>query len=320
MEKHHLEYRALGKTNLRCSILGFGTSKLTSVSSKLSRRQAIRLILVAADNGINFVDTADSYGQGDSEIVLGEAIKGKRGDFIVASKVGYRFDHIGKLIAMAKPFLKPVLRPFRRARSVIATIRTGAGATSLLQQDFSPAYLERAINDSLRRLGTDYLDILYLHDIPLMAARADAVFEALNRIQSAGKVRYIGFSADDRAVLETALNSPTISVIQTAVHSLRPTSLWPTLSTLAEAGIGVVANHIFGSGPALSIEEDPSQGRLLEIARNHGMSLRQTMIGFAAIQPSVCSVLIGTTSPEHLKENVADFMSARRIFGAKPIS
>ena len=126
-------------------------------------------------------------------------------------------------------------------------------AQSLLQQDFSAAYLERAINDSLRRLGTDYLDILYLHDIPLMAVRSDAVFEALDRIQSAGKVRYIGVSADDRAALEAALNFPSISVVQTAVHSLRPTSRWPTLSTLADAGIGVVANHIFGSGPALSI-------------------------------------------------------------------
>ena len=137
MEKHHLEYRALGKTNLCCSVLGFGTSRLTSVFPlKLSRRQAIGLISVAADNGINFVDTADSYGQGDSEIVLGEAIKGKRNAFILASKVGYRFSHIGKFIAMAKPSLKPVLRPFCRARSVIATIRTGAGTESVAARLF----------------------------------------------------------------------------------------------------------------------------------------------------------------------------------------
>ena len=309
-----MEYRTLGETNLLCSILGLGTGRLTSVSSKLSRKQALRVVNVAADLGINFIDTADSYGQGDSEIVVGQAIRGSRDKFIVASKIGYRFAGAGKLMAMMKPLIKPALRQFRHSRSLVATIRRDASAANLLQQDFSPDYLERALNDSLRRLRTDYLDILYLHDVPLAVVKAGAVFEVLNRVHNAGKVRYFGFSANDPAVLETALNKPGIIVVQTAVHPWRSTSVWATLKKLAEARIGVVANHIFASGAMRQDGETTAQQRqLLEVGRRYGMSARQILIGFAAAQPSVCSILIGTTDCGHLRQNVVDLMSARQL-------
>ena len=315
-----MEYRTLGETNLRCSVLGLGTGRLTSASTGLSRKHALRLIHTAADYGINFIDTADSYGQGDSEIVVGEAIHGNRANFLVASKVGYRFARLGKLMVIAKPLLKPVLRRVRRARSLVGRFRENARATNMLQQDFSPEYLELAVNGSLRRLRTDYLDLLYLHDVPLAAAQTAVVFETLNRIHEAGKVRHFGFSASDPAVLELALKQPRIVVVQTAVHPWRPAPLWPTLSKLVGGRIGVVANDIFGGALLRCDEESSPHQRLLEVARRYEMSPRQVLIGFAARRPSVCSVLTGTISCEHLKENIADVLSARRISGEELVS
>jgi len=284
-----------------------------SFSSKLSSQQALRLIRFAGDCGINFIDTADSYGQGDSEIVIGNAIHGNRDKFIVASKIGYRFPHAGRL-HLAKRYFKPILRHFRQARSLVATIRQNAHVTNMIQQDFTPEYLEHAIDNSLRRLQTDYLDILYLHDVPLDIAQSSSVFHALDRVRRAGKVRYFGLSANDHAVLEYALKQSAVDVVQTAVHPGRPEPLWVALSKLAAAHIGVVANHVLDPDALESnSQENAKHRRLLEAGRRYGLNARQLLISFAVSQPSVSSVLIGTTSHEHLKENIADISSARGI-------
>ena len=296
-----MEHRALGDTDLRPSLLGLGTSRLTSVSSGLSRRKALDLVSAATDLGINFIDTADIYGQGDSEVVIGEAIRGRRDRFIVATKAGYRFGKTGGVLMMAKPLLKRALRPFKRVRALVAAARTNAEATNVIAQDFSPPYLAGAIDASLRRLRTDYLDILYLHDLPPMPELPDELRMALERIQQSGKVRHFGIAGVHDESLELVRRDPLFRVAQAEVHPWRPSNLQ---SALLAAGKGVVVNRVFARG------EEQSLG---EFARRHAITPRQAIIGFAARQPFVSSVLTGTTSVEHLRENIASVESTQNL-------
>lgn len=296
-----MEHRTLGDTDLRPSLLGLGTSRLTSVSSGLSRRTALDLVSAAADLGINFIDTADIYGQGDSEVVIGEAIRGRRDHFIVATKAGYRFGRTGGMLKMAKPFLKRVLRPFRHARTWVATVRTNAETTNAIAQDFSPGYLVTAIDASLRRLRTDYLDILYLHEPPALFDLSDELRAAMEQIRRAGKVRHFGIAAAHDESVERVRRDPLLRVAQTEVHPWRPAA---SRSALPAAGKGVVVHRVFAHG---------EEQRLDEFARRHAITPRQAILGYVAQQPFVSSILTGTTDLGHLRENIASVESTRNI-------
>lgn len=296
-----MDYRVIGNTDLTVSALGLGTSRLTSVSTGLSRKQALGLIAAAADQGINFIDTADIYGQGDSETAIGQAIKGMRDRFIVATKVGYRFSEKSGFLVKAMPLLKRALRPFKSARRFAASMRNNAHDTNLITQDFSAAYLVAAVDNSLRRLGMDYVDILYLHDAPAGYETSEGLFDALSLIQRSGKVRYFGISAEHDDALKTACSNPLLRLVQTDLHPSRSRS---TFSSIEDAGRGVVVNKVFSRGQEEAVSA---------FAQRHGVTVRQALLGYALRQPFVASVLTGTTNQEHLSENIASIRMARRL-------
>ncbi|NMN73138.1 aryl-alcohol dehydrogenase-like predicted oxidoreductase [Rhizobium sp. 57MFTsu3.2] len=291
----------MGNTDLNASVLGLGTSRLTSISTGLSRHKAIELVAVAADHGINFIDTADIYGQGDSEAVIGQAIKGVRGRFIVATKVGYRFSEKTGLLVKAMPLLKRALRPFKGARRLAANMRNNAHHANIITQDFSPSYLVAAIDSSLRRLATDYIDILYLHDVPADFETSESLFNALSTIQRSGKVRYFGISAEHDDALTSVCSNPLLLLVQTDLHPSRGRT---TFASIEQAGKAIVVNKVFSGG-----HEDA----ISAFAQRHGVTIRQALLGYALKQPFVASVLTGTTNRNHLIENVSSVKAAKLL-------
>ena len=308
-----MEFRHIPDTDLQCSLVGLGTGTLTSLSSNISQSEARRLIESAADCGINFIDTADVYGQGESERVIGKVLHGRRDKFIVASKAGYHPARFGVLIQRAKPILKTLLRHVNKGRNFAANMRRGLPTRNILRQNFSTSYLEHAIGRSLRRLNTDYLDLFFLHDVPLPALKTGAVFQFLCRLRESGKIRHFGVASSDPAVLEDALKQPGINLAETAIHPGRPPSLWSVLRKLEAAKVGIVANQVFASGQLLKSTGDSIQVRLRIVADRNGLSERQVLLQFATQQPGVFSVLTGTTSVEHLQQNIADLLSAPNL-------
>lgn len=149
-----MEYRRLGVSGLMVSPLCLGTMMF---GGRTSEKDAQKIIRHARDAGINFIDTADAYNKGESERVVGRAIKKNRDDWVLATKV---FNPMGD-------------GPNRR----------GLGAK----------WMAQACDESLKRLGTDYIDVYYFHkddeDTPL-----DESLEAVSRLMDAGKVRYYGIS------------------------------------------------------------------------------------------------------------------------------
>ena len=149
-----MEYRFLGRSGVEVSVLCLGTMMFGGATSA---EEAERIILEAAAQGVNFIDTADVYAEGASERIVGRTIAGTRDDWILASKVG---NPMGE-------------RPNR--------------------QGLSRRWMLQALEGSLRRLGTDYLDLWYLHREDLNTPLEETI-EALASAYRAGKVRYWGFS------------------------------------------------------------------------------------------------------------------------------
>ncbi|MBI4398339.1 MAG: aldo/keto reductase [Candidatus Omnitrophica bacterium] len=155
-------YRTLGRTGLRVSEVGFGSWAIGGTSyGATSDSESLAALQTAFEHGVNFFDTADIYGMGKSEELIAKLIKGRRPEFVVATKGGWDYS-------------------------------AGAG-----KQNYDPSYIRTAIEASLRRLGTDYIDLYQLHNPPddlLENQNYKPLIGMLRAEQQKGKIRFIGIS------------------------------------------------------------------------------------------------------------------------------
>ncbi len=150
--------------------------------------ESIRAIRRALDLGVTLFDTADVYGCGHSERVLGRALAGRRDDVVISTKVGNVFDE---------------------------QTRTGGGS------DLSPEYLRRACDASLRRLGTDRIDVYLIHDGFRSPQDVPAVLDVLEELVDSGKVRWYGSSVSDPAIVRAMAEGPHMVAAQHELSVLR---------------------------------------------------------------------------------------------------
>ena len=131
-------------------------------------------LLAAFDHGVNFFDTADVYGQGDSERLQGQVFRGKRQEVILCTKAGLTVDISETLIRWAKPVVGHILRRWKRGQQQIAIARR-----QVEKHSFQPNYLRRRIESSLRRFQTDYIDIFLLHGPPVSVIKSGTATDVL---------------------------------------------------------------------------------------------------------------------------------------------
>jgi aryl-alcohol dehydrogenase-like predicted oxidoreductase len=183
------------------------------------------------------------YSQGESEALLGRAFRGVRSQVVIASKAGYCLPGRRKLAARLKPILRPVLRLLKIRRD-----RLPAGARGSLAQDFSPSYLQRAVEGSLRRLRTDYLDLLQLHSPPADVVERGEWEPALRSLQQAGKIRYYGVSCDTVEAGLAALRFPNVSSLQFVLSLLEPRAGDVLLPEVRAKGVAAIARECLANG------------------------------------------------------------------------
>jgi len=160
-----MRYRKFGTTDLEASEVGFGVWTVgTTMWGIKDEAVGIRLLQRALELGITFFDTADVYGDGLGETILAKAFEGKRDQVVYSTKFGYDF------------YKHPGVQPGQRERP----------------QDWTPAYVRRACEASLARLGTDRIDLYQLHNPRIDTLRRDDLFAELERLKSEGKVRHYG--------------------------------------------------------------------------------------------------------------------------------
>jgi len=269
----------LGQSDLWVSEIGLGCMSLGTEEGP-----AVRMIHEALDAGVNFLDTADLYDAGRNEELVGIAIKGRRSEVIVATKVGNR------------------RIPGREGWI----------------WDPSKAYIKRAVHDSLRRLGTDYIDLYQLHggtiDDPI-----DETIEAFEELKQEGLIRYYGISSIRPNVIREYVRRSNIVSLMSQYSMLDRRPEEETLRLIGSRGIGLIArgplaNGILTESGAAKAEKDyldysrdelpEVRRRLLELCSN-GRTLVQTAIRYALADPAVATAIPGASSLEQLRANLS---------------
>lgn len=243
------------------------------------------------------------YAQGGSESLLGEAFGHDRDKVVIATKVGYRFPARGGLASRAKPLVRSLARRLRVSRGRL--LRPMVSTVS--DQDFSPAYITRMLEDSLRRLRTDYVDIYQLHSPPTDFLECGEFIETMERLKREGKVRCWGVACERAEDVLISLRYPEIQSIQIHLSLLHQEALSEAIPGAFTHGAGVIARQVLASGLLSGSEERArADARYLQIAefsaiaRERGQVLPEMALDFVLSQPSVSAALIGLHSPRHL--------------------
>ncbi|MBF8190769.1 aldo/keto reductase [Nonomuraea sp. K274] len=209
-----MRYRSLGSEGPTVSALGFGAMTLApGTYGDVSERQAAETLLTALDAGITFIDTADIYGAGQSESLIGRVLRGRRDEYVLATKFGGNQDGRGLLVP-------------------------GLGR---------PEYVREAIDASLDRLRTDHVDLYYLHRLDPTTPVEDTM-GALSELVTAGKVRYAGLSEVSAATLRRACAVHQVTAVQIEYSLFSRAPEREVLPACEELGVGFVAYSPLGRG------------------------------------------------------------------------
>lgn len=210
-----MKFRTLGKTGLRVSVIGIGTWQLGGMWNKqFSLPEVQSMFAVATELGINFVDTAECYGDHLAEQLVGASISGDRDRWIVATKFGHNLSN-------------------------------GLG-----DENFGPDQVRLQLESSLRALGTDYIDVYQVHSPTNALFENDALWTMLDKQVQAGKVRYLGNSLLMPQMRNQIEKSPDygISVLQTTYNAIQTIAADTALPAAADLGLGVVIREPLASG------------------------------------------------------------------------
>ncbi|WP_017814249.1 aldo/keto reductase [Paenibacillus shenyangensis] len=273
-----MKQNKLGGTDLVVGEIGMGCMSLSTEESK-----AIALLHEALDLGVTLLDTADLYDEGRNEEIVGKAIKGRRSDVVLATKVGNR------------------------------RIPGQDGWV----WDASKEYILEAVKDSLRRLQTDYIDLYQLHG-GTMDDNIDEAIEAFEQLKNEGLIRQYGISSiRPNVIREYVKRSHLVSVMsQYSILDRRPEE--EVLPLLAENGVSAIVRGPVASGALADGREDKAQKgylgidgaeimdlrRQLEALCGSERSMSQLAIRYALSHPAVGAVIPGASSSEQLRHNV----------------
>jgi aryl-alcohol dehydrogenase-like predicted oxidoreductase len=269
-----MNYNILGNSTLDISEIAFGCMSLGNNAAENEN-----LINQALDKGINFFDTADMYQQGENERQLGTALKGRRSDAIIATKVGNQWRSDG----------------------------------SGWDWNPSPEYIKKAVDDSLRRLGTDYIDLYQLHggtlDDPI-----DDIIETFEQLERQGKIRYYGISSIRPNVIREYVKRSSISsvMMQYSLLDRRPEE--EVFRLLEKHNIGVLARGSVAKGllagkpaaPYLNYSTE-EVGKMAEVVTRFSVDKRtpaQTAICYVLGEPVVRAAVVGIRTLTQLEEAV----------------
>jgi aryl-alcohol dehydrogenase-like predicted oxidoreductase len=293
--------RSFGTTDLRCSEIGFGTWALGSNWwGKVTGDEGIGLIARALDLGITFFDTGDVYGKGANEEIVARALSSvPRASVQISTKFGY------------------ALEEGRRDHS-----------QGERPQDWSPAHARKALEGSLRRLGTDYVDLYQLHNPRMDGIERDDLFEELEKLRDEGKLRHYGVALGPaigwRDEGLRALEERDVTAVQTVYNVLEQDPGRAFLAAAERRGAGVLARVPTSSGLLEDkytldttfpehdhrshrprewlVEGLQKVERLRFLSEEHGITMAQAALRFILAQDAIACVLPTVANAQDLDE------------------
>ena len=298
-----MQYTTLGRTGLVVSRLSFGAMTfgigqlVPGVTNNIDQEGADRMVNRALDAGINLFDTADVYTNGESEIILGKALANRRDEVIIATKVGFRLGN------------------------------------SITDTGLSYRHIIASAEGSLKRLGTDYIDLYQLH-IPDPLAPLEETLRALEDLVRRGIVRYIGFSnfpawkAAKMLGIQERYGYNRFVAAQMYYSLLGRDLEHEFVPFVQDAGVGILVWSPLAGGflsgkytretpapedarrnkfqlPPIDVEKGYEVVDVLkQIAQNHGVTPAQVAIAWMLTKPFISSVIIGANKMSQLEDNL----------------
>jgi aryl-alcohol dehydrogenase-like predicted oxidoreductase len=262
-----MEKRKFGNTGLEVSTLGFGAMHLGN--ARVDDATADRMLNEVLDLGINLIDTARSYGQ--SERRIGQFISHRRSEFILSTKVGYDVQW---------------------------------------QPDWTYEAVTGGIEQALKLMKTETIDIVHLHSCSLDILRKGDVIRGLEKQKKEGKVRFIAYSGENEA-LKYAVSTGRFDSIQASVNICDQRIIDDLLPEAIQRDLGVIAKRPIANAPWR--HSSPPVGhnsveywhRLKKMSIDpHGMDWLELALRFTAFTKGVSTFIAGTSSTDHLKENL----------------
>jgi L-galactose dehydrogenase len=274
-----MRYRRLGRTSLEVSSLGFGASPLGNVFERTTPEEGSRAVYAAIDRGINLFDVSPYYGNTLAEERLGAALEGRREKVILATKCGrYGLDEF----------------------------------------DFSRGRVKRSLEESLRRLRTDHVDLLQAHDVEFGSAEQiiHETIPALRELQQEGKARFIGITGYPLRMLVRIAEAVSVdTVLSYCRYNLLTTDMdqWITPFVL-ERQIGLINASPLAMGlltergapdwhPAPEAVRKAGR-RAVEVCREHGADISTLALQFCLAHPYVSSTLVGIATVAEVEKNL----------------
>lgn len=289
-----MEIRKLGSEGLKVSAIGLGCMGMSDFYGETDEAESIATIQRALDLGVNFLDTADMYGRGANEELLGRAIKGRRDQVVLATKFG-------------------IVRGEDNERSISGR----------------PEYVREAIDFSLRRLGVDHVDLYYQHRVD-KSVPIEETAGAMAELVEAGKVRYLGLSEASAETIRRANDVHPISAVQSEFSLFERGLNDSILPAMRALGIGLVPYSPLGRGfltgrfrskadfgsadfrahdPRMSEENFETNLSIVDaietLAKKHDVTSAQMAIAWVLAQGDDIAPIPGTRKVSRLEENAA---------------
>lgn len=296
-----MEQRRIGDSGLVCSALGFGTWEMsTTMYGHIDVREATRAVQSAIDHGITLFDTAEAYGPYHSEEILAKALGSRRQEIVLVTKVGFVYDDQNKIVG----------------------------------RNSDPAYLAQRAEGCLRRMHTDYVDLLLIHWPDHQRPMADAI-GALEKLKQEGKIRAYGVSNFTVPMMEACEQAGHLAANQVGYHLFDRRMEAGVLPYCLDHDIGFMAYGTLGFGLLTGAFDEGttfvdwdwrSKGsafglplferehflkelrvtrRLQELASDSGHTVAQLAIAWVLDNPAVSVALVGMRNDRELEENVA---------------
>jgi D-threo-aldose 1-dehydrogenase len=298
-----MQTNRLGRSSVYVTELSFGAAGIGNLYTPVSDATARAAVQAAWEAGVRCFDTAPHYGLGQSEQRLGAALRDyPRESHTVSTKVGR------------------ILEPVKRLDGDDLANGFAVPASHRRRWDFTAAGVERSLADSLRRLGLDRIDIVYLHDPDEHAEQAlREAYPALEKLRDQGVIGAIGVGMNQTAIPARFVRETDIDVVLLAGrYTLLDQSGLDDLLPAAEArGVSVVIGGVFNSGILADPHRDatfdygavPEDAltralRIQVLCEKHGINLRSAALQFPFGHPAVSSVLIGARSPDEVRDAV----------------
>jgi aryl-alcohol dehydrogenase-like predicted oxidoreductase len=282
-----MKLRPFGNTGMQVSEIGLGAWQLANPDWGVNdRNEALRIIQKSLEAGCNFFDTAPAYGQGTSEELLGQALKSVRKDVIICTKFGH----------------------------------TAEGVT-----DFNTPAIRPSIEASLKRLQTDYLDIVLMHNPPreMMDGRISSQYEEFEKLKAEGKIREYGVSLDWSEEIDLVVDTTKSKALEVFFNALYQEPL-PTFQKAYEHGVGIIIKVPLDSGwlsgryrkgvsfkdvrkrwPPQVIERRSELVEQFAKLIPEGTSMAHAALQFILAQPQVSTIIPGAKTVEQALDNFA---------------